>query len=593
MLGKRKKQRDLFDVGNVFPLELPPHTFHAQLAKVAPTLFPDADFADLYSPERGRPSVPPSQLALLMLLQYQACVSDEEAVARSAYDLRWAAVLGRFAGQPLCARTTLVLFRARLVLNEAMERLFDRSVQHARDAGLLKGKAIQLVLDTRPIVGRGAVEDTYNLIARAMDRLLRELARQAGQEPDVWAAAHDLTSYLRRREASLKGSTAIDWSNPRERQAFLGTLVQDARRLLGLAEPVLTALGAAADRDVRAEFELLTQILAQDVTERERPDAPPQAEITEGTTKDRQPSATDPDQRHGHKSASKKFTGHKARVAVDQESQIITDMEVLAGNAADAQDALAQVEAVEARTGLPVESTTGDCAFGSGATRQAFADAERVLHAKVPAEAVRPGELPKSRFKLHWDDDQVVAVTCPNGRTTREFTEPKSGGRIFTFAAFTGSDCKRCPLRFNCTKRKEGRTVTIHPQEVLLRAAREFQASPEGRQVLQDRVVAEHTLARLARLGIGQARYVGRKKTRVQLLMAAAVVNFRWTWNWEARAGPSDPGARLVRALRRLWGGLATPEWQIALLRGGGIPQHRQRKRLGWTALKPLFCHYF
>ena len=557
MVGKRKPQRELFDVGNVFPLELPPGSFHAQLAAVAPTLFQDADFADLYR-EGGRPSVPPSQLALLLLLQYQAGVSDEEAVARSAYDLRWAAVLGRSAGEPLCARTTLLLFRSRLVLHGAMERLFDRSLQHAREAGLLKDHPLHVVLDTRPIVGRGAVEDTYNLIARAMDRLLRELAKQGGQAPSVWAEAHGLTPYLRRREASLKGSTGIDWSNTRERQVFLTTLVGEARRLLGLAEPVLSALGAAADREVRAEYELLTQILAQDVTEREREDGPPRVELREGTAKDRVPSATDPDQRHGHKSASKKFTGHKTRVAVEKESQLITDIDALAGNAPDAQDALAQVEAVERRTGQTVASTTGDCAFGAGATRQAFADAERVLHAKVPAPAVQPGELGKHRFILHWEGDQVVAVTCPHHRTTRDGKPQKDGGQVFTFAP---EGCQRCPLRFACRSGKAPRTITIHPQEALRAAAREFQASAAGQEWLRERVVAEHTLARLARLGIGQARYVGLKKTRFQLLVTAAVVNFRWTWNWQARqaaAGSLGPWWDAGAALRGLVGVVTT-----------------------------------
>ena len=83
MLGKREPQRELFDVGNVFALALDPHTFHGQLAAVAPRLFHDADFAAFYDARQGRPSVPPSQLALLTLLHHEAGCSDQEAVARS------------------------------------------------------------------------------------------------------------------------------------------------------------------------------------------------------------------------------------------------------------------------------------------------------------------------------------------------------------------------------------------------------------------------------------------------------------------------------------------------------------------------------
>ena len=43
------------------------------------------------------------------------------------------------------------------------------------------------------------------------------------------------------------------------------------------------------------------------------------------------------------------------------------------------------------------------------------------------------------------------------------------------------------------------------------------------------------SLTRLARLGIGQARYFGRTKTELQLKTSAAVVNLRLIWN-RARA---------------------------------------------------------
>ena len=168
MIGKRKAQPDLFDVGNVFPLALDPKSFHGQLARAAPRLFRDEDFHECYNERLGRPSGPPSQLALLTLLQHEAGVSDAEAIARSACDLRWAAVLGRAAGTPLCAKSTLQLFRAHLVLHEAVRTVFRQSIQEAKRAGLLKGTPLAIAVDTKPILGRGAVQDTYNLLATAL-----------------------------------------------------------------------------------------------------------------------------------------------------------------------------------------------------------------------------------------------------------------------------------------------------------------------------------------------------------------------------------------------------------------------------------------
>jgi hypothetical protein len=550
--GKRKKQAALFDVGNVFDLELDPASFHAQLALAGPALFPEAAFADLYANRLGRPSVPPSELALLLLLQYHARVSDQEAVERSAFDLRWCAVLRRPAGRPLCARTTLILFRARLALHDASDRLFDCTLQYAKEMGLLKAGALRVLLDTKPIVGRGAVEDTYNLLARSMDRLLRALADAVGQPVATWAAAHELAEYVRRRETSLKGEAVVDWTDAAARRRFLGSVVGAARRLLGLAAAQLPALPEAAAREVQAEVDLLAAVLAQDVVETPSSEGgsggsgATQVELRDGTVRDRIPSATDPDQRHGHKSASRKFTGHKGRIAVEPDSQLIVDVEVLAGNAGDAAGALAQVERVEARLGQAVAETVGDCAFGGGATRQEFADAERELRAKVPGTPER-WEIPKQRFTLLWEGPVVSGVTCPGGHATREYTPKKDGGRVFSF----GKECQRCPLRHKCVqsgKAGTSRTVQIHPQEALLAQAREYQASPEGQATLRQRVGVEHALARLAALGMGQARYVGRDKTQWQLLLCAAVANFRWTENWRRRSphaenvDPQAPG---------------------------------------------------
>ena len=46
-------------------------------------------------------------------------------------------------------------------------------------------------------------------------------------------------------------------------------------------------------------------------------------------------SVHDPEMRHGHKSSRRRFDGHKAAIAVDTDSQLITAVAVLPGNAPD------------------------------------------------------------------------------------------------------------------------------------------------------------------------------------------------------------------------------------------------------------------
>jgi hypothetical protein len=233
--------------------------------------------------------------------------------------------------------------------------------------------------------------------------------------------------------------------------------------------------------------------------------------------------------RHGRKSASKRFDGHKAAVAVDPESQLITAATVLPGNAPDNTHALGLVEQSEANAQAQVSETIGDCAYGDGATRQAFADAGRVLIAKVPSRSDSPF-FTKDDFQI---DPVAKTCTCPAGHTCttlvvlKSFTDRQDERQILQGFRFDATVCGACPLRAQCVRAgpAKGRTVSLHPQEALLQEARVFQYSPDFAPYRKLRQAAEHRIARLMQLGVRQARSVGRAKTLGQLLLAATVAN--------------------------------------------------------------------
>ena len=163
---------------------------------------------------------------------------------------------------------------------------------------------------------------------------------------------------------------------------MLAAIVADADRLLEAARQAQEALaeGSPERQDIIAAAELLGQLLLQDV-ERTGDGIGLKDEVS----KDRMVSVHDPEMRHGHKSSGRRFDGHKAAIAVDTDSQLITAVEVLPGNAPDNLGALELVERSEANTGVPVEEALGDAAYGDGDTRQAFADAGRTLIARAGA----------------------------------------------------------------------------------------------------------------------------------------------------------------------------------------------------------------
>ena len=501
MLGERSNQRGLWEADRLYLDHVGKDTFYGLLASLRGRLFRDTDFAEFYCADNGRDSVPPSLLATALLLQSHDKVSDADAdaKARADFDIRWKVALGIEVEDRPFAKSTLQVFRAQLILHDKVREVFESSLRLARESGYLKRRGMKVALDTTNILGRGAVRDTYNLLTDGIVKLMRALAAVERITVREWAKARGYERYL---ASSIKGEAAIDWSDKRARTALLAGIVADADRLLELSRQAQGELGedSAERQQIVAAAELLGQLLLQDV---KRTDDG--VNLKDGVSRDRMMSVHDPEMRHGRKSSSRRFDGHKAAIVVDTGSQLITAVEVLPGNAPDNSGSLELVEASEANAGVPVEEAMGDAAYGDGGTRQAFADAGRILIARVPGRPNRT-HFPKEDFR------------------------------------FDAAVCGVCPLRSQCVAAAPGtgRTVRLHPQEALLQQARALQQSEAFSEYRQRRVVVEHRLAQLVQLGIRQARYFGRSKTKFQLYLAATVANLTLVGD---KAGlPADTG---------------------------------------------------
>jgi transposase len=229
------------------------------LYREADRLLSDDDFAVCYDLTTGRPSVPPSRMAKLVLLQSYEDLSDRAALERMAFDLRWKAVLGMEVGEPAVGQSTLVDFRARLQLHQQMRIVFDRFLCLAVEAGLIRPETVQAI-DSTAIWGRGAVEDTYNLLGSGLRKLLRAASRCRGQRAAELAAELQVVFAHPADSRSLKGRAEIDWDDPEQRRSFLNRVVAEARHLLQA-----TTKDQEADPAVAEAALLLRQLLVQDL----------------------------------------------------------------------------------------------------------------------------------------------------------------------------------------------------------------------------------------------------------------------------------------------------------------------------------------
>jgi hypothetical protein len=522
MLGKRSPQGKLFIAENRLRKKVGEESFYVFLADHRQELFRDEDFAMLYCLDNGRDSAPPSLLATALILQTFDRVSDQEATDRARFDQRWQLALGLSDEEVPFAKSTLCTFRNQLIIHKQAKLIFKKGIEHLRRHGFVKKHKIRLALDTTAIFGKGAVEDTFNLLAEGLRQVLHVLAQLSARTPEAFAAAHDFSRYV---APSFKGTFSIDWDKENERQTVLDSLVADCQRALSLACFVLNQYSdeSSEAKEIVQATDLLRKLLAQDVRRNETG----KVELIDGVAVDRIISVHDPEMRHGHKSVSNRFDGYKASLAVETESQVIADVGVLPGNAHDSTDASSLVTESAKNLERSVEGVIGDGAYGTAEARLDAQANQYRLTAPV-AQPPQKGRFTKDDFTIDLDRQ---TVTCPAGQTTTTWyprTTRTKRGRVFQHRSFTFSvkQCRLCPIRSQCLQATtRQRVVLVHQCEALLQQARVYQRTDEYRTVYRQRVVVEHRIARLVRLGIRKARYFGSAKVLFQLAMAAAVAN--------------------------------------------------------------------
>ena len=404
-------------------------------------------FADLFC-ERGRRSVAPRTVATVMVLQRWFGLSDREAVAAFEFDVRWRYACGGLAldSGGFC-HTVLVGMRARLAASQSPRRIFDVVLDAARAAGAVSPRR---VLDSAPIYDAVATQDTVTM--------LRSAIRQTLAAADAAGFGPRLRAVLRRGDDYASGGKAVcDWEDPAAREALVAELAEDASAVLEAMR------GRALGADAADAAELLAAVSGQDLEA--GPDN--KMRIARRVAEYRVISTTDPDARHGRKSTAGGFDGYKGHIAVDPDSELITDTAVTAGNAADASAAAALIKdltnnhttgtgsgstgagsggvcggvcggGADVFAGRPV--VYGDSAYGSGEFQQ-FLRGERInSRCRTQKPAGRGGLYSKDRFDV---DVHAGAVTCPAAvrveiRLGRGATAPPASARPARVASSAG-----------------------------------------------------------------------------------------------------------------------------------------------------------
>jgi transposase len=521
--GVERADRELLDAEALVGHLVAPGSMFAFLAGHRQDLFPDNEFEDLFPSGKGRPSIPASVMASILVLQTLHDLSDRETAEAARCDLRWKVATGMPLDHKGFDPTTLVYWRKRLAKSDRPQRINEAVRQVVEESGILRGRRKRAV-DSTILADAVATQDTITQLIAAIRRVGRV----------VPGGSEAITAVCTGHDCQRPGKPLIDWDEPGAKGALVSALVNDANALLGVFAEV--DLDEAAE-PVSAALTMLALVAGQDVEPAEGSDGTDgRWRIARKVAPDRVISQVDPEARHTRKSPEARRDGYRAHVAAEPETGIITDeaLTKAAGtensDAAVAEQFLAADTAEAAGGKDTVDSDDsdaagrrewyGDSAYGTGDLRGAIDDAghHAVIKPKPLGSPVEDG-FTIDDFTVY---EEAGTVGCPAGHT-----RPISRTRVASFGAL----CDGCPLREQCTKSKSGRKIVLHERDRELRKARsDWAADPELRDKYRKyRPNVERVVSQIANRGGRRLklRYRGTTKSHAWLTRRTAGLNLR------------------------------------------------------------------
>ena len=492
----------------------------------------------------------------MLVLKELYDLSDTQTADALKFDIRWKVACGRSLTQMSFDPSTLVYWRKRIAASARPDRVFNAVAEVITGTGILRGRRKRCV-DSTVFDDAVATQDTVTQLVAA----IRKVARVVPGASEVIAAVCEL-------DYGKPGKPDIDWDDPAAKQALVSDLVNDALAVLA----GLTGDGTP-ERDAAAAdaLGLLALVAGQDVEPAEDSDGTDgRWKIARKVAPDRVISTVDREARHTRKSKSKRRDGYRGHVAAEPETGLITDCEMTmaAGDGStDAENGVKMAcrdrfhggggddtaSAAEGTSAGPAPGPPrpgsgpepepgpeqqpepgredageqgrtggleiyGDSAYGSGEARAAYQDAGHDTIIKPgPVRPAVDGGFTLDDFTV---DEEQGTVTCPAGQIRQ-----MSKSRAVTF----GAACAACPLREQCTTAKDGRSMTIHPHDGLLRAARAQARTAGFRQAYPTRSAIERIISWTATQNGRRVRlrYIGTAKNDAWLHNRCAAINLR------------------------------------------------------------------
>ena len=476
--------------------------------------------AQAYSLDMGRPPIDPVRMLKILFLRFHYKLSDRQVMERTKTDMAFRWFLDLLLGEPVPNHTNGTYFRRRIGA-ESFAEVLQELVTQAREAGLVKDRL--RLKDATHLFADVADVQPLALVAQVRERLLQA----------ALPFFADWVQVQRAQISALRQATAESDDDER-----LAARVEQLRELVAQLQQRLAALPPA---DVSEQPQRLRLQRALAVASKCLADREPQAS-------DRQVSAVDPEARTGKH--GQYFVGYLLDLSMDADSELITAVNVLPGNGAEAADAATLIRQEEAAQGNDVTGLSMDGIGYNGPVLHELTDSQGLnLDVTVPPTA-RPERttFAPERFSLKVVDEQHAELTCPAGQTTQlRYRTQANTGHHYHFLA---RQCGACTQRAECLENPaspRGRVVVKNDYESEYARVQAKAQTPEYAQTRQTHAKVERKLNEMVRHHHARrACYRGLAKVLVQGVLTALVVNVKRMVRLLAR--PPELAAPAVRA---------------------------------------------
>lgn len=426
-------------------------------ARVLPILLDvEDDFAALYSDGTGRPNWSVARLLGLSVLQEMLSFDDQTALDSLSFDVRWQHALGMEPEDAYLSRRSLVDFRSRLVAKDpemkSLRRVFDRV--GAAAAGDLKLSTKEQRVDSTQIVSNIFTRGRRDLFRKTLVHFFEWLEKE---HPGRMAQLREAT------RSWYEETKKTGWFGKVDKEMAHAETVALAERLY---EVILTF--GEDDAVTAAEpYQLVARLFAEHCEVKSGNDQSGGGAVEIALRKKADhpgrslQSPYDPDAGFGHKGSG--YSAHIAETCRNEDTEIITDYEVLSAGETDRGQDAAVIERL-AEAGVKPEVLYEDGGYPTGEGMIEAAKAGTEIVAPMTGGALPENAVGRERFEF--DVVTGECTRCPAGHapTRHDMRSTHHGKPRAMHAYFDGETCRGCELQPRCVARppNNGKSGAFH-----------------------------------------------------------------------------------------------------------------------------------